>query len=298
MTRTLGPILREHFLKSQVRMLKPREAVTVPSGSSLHSAVQLLVEQNIGSLLVADAPGELQGILTERDILMKAGGRERKFDQIQVGEIMTAAPQSLPPHASIARVLHTMSAGHFRHVPIVGTPDGKPRIISVKDVVAFLYERIAHRVVNTIDQEIVDPSATAQFFADTIEILQPHEVRSVDEKCKVQEAVAVLREERLGSVLVMSHGRKLVGIFTERDFLKRVALALLPVWRGPISNVMTAQPQTLLTTATCSLAFEKMADGGFRHIPVMNEMEKVVGIISVRNVVDFLVGTVLSELTA
>lgn len=290
------PILKKHFLESKVRILKPREAVTVPEGTQLSAVVHLLIEQNIGSVLVSNAPGEVQGILSERDILLKTSARERKLEDIRVEEVMTARPDTLPTHASIARALYTMSVGHFRHIPLVSSDDKKLFVISIKDLVDFLFERIAKKVVATIDGEIADPSATAQFFGDTVEILKPQKVRSVDEKVKVQDAVTVLRDEKLGSVLVMSRGKKLVGIFTERDYLRKVALGLLPVWRGAVSQVMTPNPETVLTSATCSMAFEKMANGGFRHVPVMNEMEQVVGIISARNVIDFLAGSVLTEL--
>jgi CBS domain-containing protein len=88
-------------------------------------------------------------------------------------------------------------------------------------------------------------------------------------------------------VLVGSSGR-LVGIFTERDVLTKV------VFRHdgpltPLESVMTPNPETLEAGATINYALNMMSVGGYRHIPIVDRDHKPVGVLSVRDIVDFLV---------
>ena len=100
-------------------------------------------------------------------------------------------------------------------------------------------------------------------------------------------AVNAMNEHRTGCVLV-EHGGKLVGIFTERDVLTRV------VFRSnnrsmTLESVMTKDPETLEATETIAFALNKMSVGGYRHLPIVDRDGKPVGVLSVRDIVDFLV---------
>ena len=108
----------------------------------------------------------------------------------------------------------------------------------------------------------------------------------------VSEAMHAMQKEHRGCVLVTEDGSErapMAGIFTERDVLYRV------IDRGrnpatlPLAEVMTRSPDALLTTATVAFVLNRMAVGGFRHVPVVNEDDVPVSIISVRDVVEFLV---------
>ncbi len=108
----------------------------------------------------------------------------------------------------------------------------------------------------------------------------------------VTEAMRSMQREHRGCVLVTDDGTrtsKLVGIFTERDVLLRI------VDRGknpatlPLSEVMTPDPEVLSVKATVAYALNKMSVGGFRHIPVVDEEHRPAFVVSVRDVVEFLV---------
>jgi CBS domain-containing protein len=102
---------------------------------------------------------------------------------------------------------------------------------------------------------------------------------------------AMQREHR-GCVLVTDDGTrdsKLVGIFTERDVLLRI------VDRGknpatlPLSEVMTPDPEVLSVRATVAYVLNKMCLGGFRHVPVVDDEHRPAFVVSVRDVVEYLV---------
>lgn len=108
----------------------------------------------------------------------------------------------------------------------------------------------------------------------------------------VTEAMRAMQREHRGCVLVTDDGTqqtKLTGIFTERDVLFRI------VDRGrnpaalPIGEVMTHDPDTLSVNSSVAYVLNKMSVGGFRHIPVVDEEHRPACVISVRDVVAFLV---------
>ncbi len=109
----------------------------------------------------------------------------------------------------------------------------------------------------------------------------------VDGSATVVDAVKAMNESHTGCVLVGKAG-KLAGIFTERDVLNKVVFK--PDNRGfRVDSVMTANPETLSASDTIAFALNKMSVGGFRHIPIVDRAGKPVGVLSVRDLVDFLV---------
>lgn len=98
----------------------------------------------------------------------------------------------------------------------------------------------------------------------------------------VMEAARVMFSHKAGSALVME-GDRLLGIFTERDVLRALAQEHADAGRSsPVTEWMTRDPITILPDATVGQALDTMLDGGFRHLPVLQE-RKVVGIVSIRD---------------
>ncbi len=102
----------------------------------------------------------------------------------------------------------------------------------------------------------------------------------------VLEAVRLMQKTRHGSVLVVVNG-KLVGIFTERDVLDRLAGEEVDLERLPVQVVMTPKPQYLGEEDALAFAVHRMAVGHYRHIPVLRDGHPV-GFVSIRGVLKFL----------
>lgn len=97
----------------------------------------------------------------------------------------------------------------------------------------------------------------------------------------VLDAARQMKEERVGSILVVDHGR-LVGIFTERDALNRVMSEGRDAKGVTLGEVMTRGPQTIAPEKPVGLALLMMYEGGFRHVPVVSH-GRPVGMISARD---------------
>ena len=98
--------------------------------------------------------------------------------------------------------------------------------------------------------------------------------------------IRLMQDNRQGSVLVVDRGR-LVGIFTERDVLNRVAGEDLDIERLAVSEVMTREPKVLRDDDTVAFALHRMAVGSYRHIPIVQK-GKPFRFISVRGVLRYL----------
>ena len=95
----------------------------------------------------------------------------------------------------------------------------------------------------------------------------------------VREACREMHDRRIGAVLVTNENGRLLGIFTGRDAVGRVLAADKSAARTKLADVMTSNPTTMAPDVTAIDALRLMWDGGFRHIPVV-ENGKIVGIVA------------------
>lgn len=122
---------------------------------------------------------------------------------------------------------------------------------------------------------------------DSVSRLHPSELRPVSPAQPIADAVALMREHAIGCVVV-SDGGKLVGIFTERDLLRRVLAPGLPL-STPVAQCMTPNPVTVHLKESVGAAIRRMQQGGYRHLPVIDEGGLPVGVLSVKRIVHYLV---------
>jgi CBS domain-containing protein len=104
----------------------------------------------------------------------------------------------------------------------------------------------------------------------------------------IRSAIERMQHSGVGCVLVEDDA-KLIGIFTERDVLTRVVGAAIDVDRTPVAAIMTPDPEALSPDDRVTYALNRMSVGGFRHIPLVDERGRPVGVVSMRNVVDYIV---------
>jgi CBS domain-containing protein len=115
----------------------------------------------------------------------------------------------------------------------------------------------------------------------------------------VAEAMHAMQREHRGCVLVTEDGTQrspLTGIFTERDILLRI----INRGRNPatvtLGEVMVRDPECLSADASVAWVLNKMSVGGFRHVPAVDEEGRPQIIVSVRDVVQFLVDAFPNEI--
>ncbi len=111
----------------------------------------------------------------------------------------------------------------------------------------------------------------------------------VDEEASLDEVIRLMREQRQGCALV-TRERRLYGIFTERDVLMKVVGTRIDLERTPVRAFATHDPVTLPAEASVAYALNRMVFEGFRHVPLVDENGSPVGVVSMRDIIEYLSG--------
>src|SRR5437667_11700891 len=122
---------------------------------------------------------------------------------------------------------------------------------------------------------------------DSVSRLHPSPPLRISPTQTVAEAAALMRREGVGCLLVCE-GERMVGIFTERDLMRRVLAAGKPL-TVPVAECMTPDPVVVHGKEPVGSAVRRMEEGGYRHLPVIDETERLVGVLSVKRIVHYLV---------
>lgn len=129
---------------------------------------------------------------------------------------------------------------------------------------------------------------TLGVLAEPLTRLNPRLAECVELSTPMAEVLARLKGKNVGCVQVVDEKGKLVGIFTERDVLYKVAGLIEDLEHIVVESLMTADPTALQPKTAIQHALHLMSVHGFRHIPLIDEENRPVGIVSFRDVVDFI----------
>lgn len=136
---------------------KGSKVFSIVAEDSLSHALLKLTEHKIGALLVVDEDNNIKGILSERDIIRHFSRKLEHLNtsSIAVREVMTTAVTHVNPTQSLDDCLQLMTAGHFRHLPVV---DGEKLVgmISIGDVVKLSLEERDFQI-GELEQYITSP---------------------------------------------------------------------------------------------------------------------------------------------
>ena len=117
----------------------------VKANQKIHEALQIMVNQKIGALLVFDNKGGIAGIMSERDIVRGCHLNSKGLDNTLVSELMTRKVIIASPEDNINEIMQIMTEKRVRHIPVIsgGKLEG---IVSIGDVVKALLEDSAHQI--------------------------------------------------------------------------------------------------------------------------------------------------------
>jgi CBS domain-containing protein len=140
-------------------------------------------------------------------------------------------------------------------------------------------------------QELIDEAErtiSKEALLEPISTLSPNRPITVSMGTPLTEVVDLLVEKSIGALLVVGDDR-LQGIFSERDLLRIMADRGIELDDVRIDDVMTPQPETLHDGDRILDALTLMHRGGYRHVPIVDDGGRPVGIVSVRDLVAYIV---------
>jgi CBS domain-containing protein len=115
---------------------KGREVASIKPNATLASAVALLAEKRIGALLILGAGNRIAGIISERDIVRSLAERGAGALDEPVSRSMTRNVSTCGENEPVSNIMERMTAGKFRHVPVVDQ-DRLVGLVSIGDVVKY-----------------------------------------------------------------------------------------------------------------------------------------------------------------
>jgi len=121
-----------------------------------------------------------------------------------------------------------------------------------------------------------------------LSLLNPHTPLTVNDSDNLLEAIALLQECHIGCAVVVDKNGKLTGMLSERDILMKWVLSDSEAEEVPVIEIMTPNPSYIPTDEHISTALYMMSKGGFRHLPIVNKEMVPEGIISVKDIMDFI----------
>lgn len=120
---------------------KGSDVLTIAPDKKLLEAIALLTKHRIGALVVTGSSREVVGIISERDIVRLLSNADNNRFENTVASAMTKEVKTCKPEDTIQRVMQVMTAGRFRHMPVV--ENGKlVGVISIGDVVKLRLEEM------------------------------------------------------------------------------------------------------------------------------------------------------------
>jgi 2-oxoglutarate ferredoxin oxidoreductase subunit beta len=144
-------------------------------------------------------------------------------------------------------------------VPVQDTPDTNPR--------------------ETIQKVMMSAPIGEVLVGKDIPVLSPSDT--------VEHIVKVFKDVKIDCAMICEDN-KVIGIISQRDLLRKATQAGLDLRRIKANEIMTKKPETVKETDRIAFVVNKMALGGFRHIPVVNEQGAPQGIVSIKDVLSYL----------
>jgi len=123
---------------------------------------------------------------------------------------------------------------------------------------------------------------------DPIKRIPMRDYYVLPETSTLQTVVDLMREKHIRSVTLVKDDEKVSGIFTTRDVLTRTVCRKLDYEKEMVRDYMTANPQTLRMNDPIAFAMNRMVDGGYRNIPIVDRLKKPIGMISLRSIVTYI----------
>jgi len=116
-----------------------------------------------------------------------------------------------------------------------------------------------------------------------LQSMSRRDVLSLGPLASVRDAACAMTRANCGSVLIIDGAGPMVGILTERDLMTRVLAKGLDADATPVTQVMTRNPRCVAPETKVADAVVIMIERGFRHLPVLGEGGRVLGVFSARD---------------
>lgn len=299
--------LRELAAAAPVEDVMSREVHAVRPDTPLVTAVELLLDRVYRAVPVVDAEGRVVGILTDGDLLNRAGllavSAQRELTEAElaqelhrlrqagqtVGEVMKPDPVTVTSDATIARAVEVMTARDIKRLPVVDADSKLVGMVSRVDVLRALAQPPAAALPRR------DPPPGQRL--RVAEVMMTN-VATVPLAASLAEVVSLLVNSAQRRVIVVDESRRVTGIITDGDLIRRATggeragiirslTRRLPVDQGTgfylsqrtAAEVMTGQVITVSPDTPLLEALRLLLNHHIKRLPVVDSAGRLVGLV-------------------
>jgi CBS domain-containing protein len=256
------------MLSNKVSEIMTSNLTTAPVSASILEVMQMMVAEDVGRAIITDADVPV-GIFTEKDVLKRVVSARTDVKKTKIDKVMTSPVRAVREETHIVEAFAKMYRGKYRHLLVRGS---RGKIIGI----------VSMRRILNIAVELGQGMRETRTLGD---IAAP-EVVSVEQSATVYDTVELMNKRSVAAVVV-TEGPKPLGIFTERDVLKRVATKVFNIKETAVKQVMTAPIVTMPQTALISDVLAEMHRRDIRNMPVCGSHGTLTGLVAMPEILQY-----------
>ncbi len=256
------------MLSNKVSEIMTTDLVKAPVATTIFSVMETMVAEDVGRIIITDDEVPV-GIFTEKDVLKRVVGTSIDAHKASIREVMTAPVRAVREETHIVDAFARMYRGKYRHLLVRGRRGKIIGIVSMRRILNLAVE---------LGQGISETR--------TLSDIPTSLIVSVDDSTTIQATVELMNQQGLSAVIVSAAGSPL-GIFTERDVLKRVATKNLDRQRSAIKDVMTAPLIAMPRTTLVGDVLAEMYRRDIRNMPVQDTPNQLRGLIAMPEILQY-----------
>jgi len=254
----------------EVGDIMTEDVATICPGSSVVSAAKIMSDKNISCIIVSDN-GDLSGIITETDLLKRAVADSNDFRKMKIDHVMSSPVRSLPRNLSV------MDAGRIMETE------------NIRRLVVLDEERLVGIITQT---DIVRVLASYSMWKD-VSNLMTSDVAAIASSANVKEAAEVMASRDISCLVAMDNDA-VVGIFTERDLLKRVIALKRNPAQTTLKNVMSSPVVSVPSNYSIPSASKMMEKMRIRRLLVIDD-KTLLGVVTQTDILKAIKGRLQEE---
>ena len=256
------------MLSNKVSEIMTTNLTKATATASIFEVMQTMVAEDVGRIIITDDDVPV-GIFTEKDVVKRVINAKVDAKKTAIKKVMTAPVRAVREETHSVDALGKMYQGKYRHLLVRGRRGKIIGIISMRRILNLAVE---------LGQGLSETKTLGDIAAQT--------VFTVDQTSMVSETVELMNKKSVTAVIVTAVGKP-VGIFTERDVLKRVASQEIDVKQTPIKQVMTAPIITMPRTALVGDVLVEMSHRDIRNMPVKADNGDLIGLVSMPEILQY-----------
>ena len=236
--------------------------------ASIFEVMEKMVAEDVGRIMITDDDVPV-GIFTEKDVLRRVINANVDIRNTDIKSVMTSPVRAVREETHIIDAFSRMYRSKYRHLLVRGR---RGKIIGI----------VSMRRILNVAVELGQGMSETRTLGD----IALSSIVSVEGAASVHETIALMIKHGSGAVIVTAQNQP-VGIFTERDVLKRVATKELNLTKTPIEQVMTAPLIAMPRSALVGDVLAEMYRRDIRNMPVSGDPGKLLGLVAMPEILQY-----------